>query len=236
MAPNHGSKAEVYYNGFDISTFLNAVGFTSQVDKADASTFKTGFKKYTVGLRDDALTASGWFDGAADGIDQIMQSGLTTGQNQWVYWIYGRALGAIGYAMSATETKYEIKTEMGATASVAMEAVGTYTDRVRSLAADVTVASSANGSSIDFGATALLAPGVLVVHGTTTGSAMTVVLQDSADNTTFADIATASFSGGTGGNPAEQAYRVVGSSNPLRRYVRIRYTGAGTILTAMVGN
>lgn len=236
MAPVHGSKAEVYYNGFDISTFLSAVGLTSNVDKADASHFKSINKTYTVGLRDDAITAEGWFDGSASAIDEIMQAALATGLNLWNYWPSGRSFGSSGFSMMATETKYEVKTEIGATASVSIEAAGNYTDRVRSLAKDFAVTTASNGSTFDFGAVARTKPGVLIVHGTTIGSAMSVVLQDSADGTTFADIATASFSGGSAMNPNEQAFRIVGSSNPVRRYVRVRYTGSGNVLTASIGN
>lgn len=237
MATSHGTKAEIYYNGYDISTFLNSITVSLTRDKADASHFKSQVKTYTGGLIDAALSADGWFDGTPQAIDDLMfaasQSPLP---NHWLYWIYGRAFGSVGYGFFGPSTKYESKTEIGATASVSVEVSSKALDRVLSLAADVVVSATGNGTSYDNGATALVNPGTFIVHGTTTGSTMTVVLQDSADNSTFADIATATFTGGTVPDPAEQVYHLTGSSNPLRRYVRIRYSGAGTILTAAFGN
>jgi hypothetical protein len=84
----------------------------------------------------------------------------------------------------------------------------------------------ANGASIDFGAVSTLfgATGWLHVF-TVTGTSVTVKIQDSADNGTFADVAGLTFAAvAPGGAPQYQRLQTA-SSATIRRYVRAITTG-----------
>lgn len=231
--PTHGSKAEVYFNGYDFSFFLNNFGLAANRDKADASVFKTTTKRYTFGLRDDALNMNGWFDAGKESFDELMAAAINSGDNVWTYFPYGPGFGNIGFSMAATVTKYESKTEVGSTASATVEAQSSFTDRVKSYVSEMAVTTSGSSAAYDYGA-ASTQVGALIVHGDTSGGTMTVTLQDSADNSTFADAAVATLTGGTALDPLQASKRVL-TTNPLRRYVRVQYSGSGTLLSASVG-
>jgi hypothetical protein len=66
-----------------------------------------------------------------------------------------------------------------------------------------------------------------------TGTSATIKLQDSADNTTFADVASGAFAAVTGGVPLAQRIAVGGTAT-LRRYVRVATTGTFTTCTFLV--
>jgi hypothetical protein len=234
MAPSHGMTTEAYFNGYDFSIYLNKFSFGASRDKADASHFKSTVKKYTKGQRDDVMSAEGNYDGQKEAVDELMYAALNTpGDNVWTYFPYGSAAGSVGFSILGAPTKYEAKSELGATASVSMEVQGSGTDRVRALMSGFSVGTSGFSAVYDFGA-ASVNPGALILHGSTVGGSLVVKLQDSADNSTFADVVTVSLSGGTGLNPQESGSRTATTGN-LRRYVRISYSGAGTILIAAVG-
>ncbi|MFE9742962.1 hypothetical protein [Streptomyces sp. NPDC006477] len=236
FSPSHGSKAEVYYNGYDISHYLKSAATNKQRDKAEASTFKSTTKRYTVGLVDPVLALEGYFDGNRERVDDLMNEAIDAEDGVFSHFPAGTALGALGNSLLSVTTKYEITSEIGATVGVSIEASAGKSgviDKVRSAVTDQVVSAVGNSGVIDFKA-ASTKVGSISVHGFTTGGAMNVVLQDSADGTTFADVATVNFTGGTVLNPVRAGKRAVTTSN-LRRYARVRWDGAGTIIIAAIG-
>lgn len=242
MAPVHGSKTELFFNGFDVSTFFKSFGLALNRDKAETSAFKATTKSYVAGLSDATASLEGFFDGAADAADQLMQAWSIGGDDIISYFPYGSTPGVNnpGYSLLSQNSKYEIKTDVGTAAEISVEASaskdssGTGLDRVFPASVNQTVAAPGNTSGFD-GTAATTAGAALVVHARTTGGTLTVNLEDSADNVTFAAVAgaTLSFTGGTVPNPNEDGKRVVVTGN-LRRYTRLAWTGAGTIVLGMI--
>lgn len=242
MAPVHGSKAEIFFNGFTVSTFFKSCTYAFNRDKAETTGFTATTKSYVGGLQDAMITLEGYFDGAADAVDQLMSAWVNGGDDVMSYFPYGSAVGAtnFGYSMLAQSSKYEIKTDVGTAAEVSVEASaskdssGTGVDRGFVAVRNQTVAAPGNSISFD-NAVATTAGAALVVHGQTTGGSMTVTLEDSADNVSFAAVAGASltFTGGTVPDPNEDGKRIVVTGN-VRRYTRVAWTGAGTITLAMI--
>lgn len=235
--PKHGSKAEVYFNGYDLSIYLSGATTTRDKDKADASTFKSETKRYTYGLVDPTMSLEGYFDGNKDRVDQVMTAALDGEEGVLTHFPYGASLGARGNSMAAVTTKYEIKSEIGSTVGVSIEGSAGPSgiiDKILALVAGQVVSASGNSLSVDYGALPNTKVGSLTVHGLTTGSTLTVKLQDSADNSTFADVATLTFTGGTVPSPLRQGKRAL-TTNPLRRYARVMWSGAGTVIVAAVG-
>lgn len=236
FSPKHGSKAEVYFNGYDLSIYLNSATTSKQRDKADATTFKSTTKRYSYGLTETSMQLDGFYDGNKDRVDAVMSAAIDAEEGILTHFPYGAALGARGRSMLSGTTKYEIKSEIGATVSISLEGntgpSGTV-DNILGLAQDETVSAAGQSLYVDYGA-ASTKPGSLTVHGITTGSDLVVTLQDSADSTTFADVATVTLTGGTAADPLRQGKRAV-TTNPLRRYARVIWSGSGTIVIAAVG-
>lgn len=84
--------------------------------------------------------------------------------------------------------------------------------------------AATNGASLDYGSTSTLFGGQAYLHVTAlTGTSVTVKLQDSADNATFADISGASFVASTATD-----FQRIAFSGTVRRYVRAVTTGTFT--------
>jgi hypothetical protein len=96
-----------------------------------------------------------------------------------------------------------------------------------------TFASSGNGTSIDYTAvsTAFGAVGYLQVFSVASGTA-TVAIQDSANNSTFADVTGLVFAAATA-RTQERLATAVGAT--IRRYVRVNLTGTFTNAVIAVG-
>lgn len=236
FSPSHGSKAEVYYNGYDLSIYMSTASTANNRDKADASTFKTKVKKYTYGLKETTMSLEGYFDGSKDAVDELMSAAIDADEGVFTHFPTGASLGARGKSMLATTTKYEVTSEIGSTVGVSVEAspgIGGVVENIRALAYETEVTEDGNSSSIDFSA-ASTKVGTLTVHAFTSGTDLTVTLQDSADNTTFADVASVTFTGGTAEEPVRAGKRSI-TTNPLRRYARVLWAGAGNIVVAAVG-
>lgn len=239
MAPVHGSKAEIFFNGVVVTTFFKSCTFSFNRDKAETSAFRSTTKSYVAGLNDTMNTLEGYFDVPPD---ELLNAWVNGGDEIVSYFPYGSAPGLtnIGYSMLAQSSKYEIKTDVGTAAEVSVESSaskdssGTGVDRGFVAVVDQIVAAPGNSASFD--GTASSADGAaLIVHGQTTGGTLTVVLEDSADDVSWAPVAgaTLSFTGGTVPVPATDGKRVV-VSGTIRRYTRIAWSGAGTIVLGMI--
>jgi len=235
----HGSNADAFFGGRILSYRLQSVNVSFERDKADATTFKREFKRYTMGEADNTITTDGYvdYDAGFESADKLFTEyvAAATGAAFSVF-ATGAEVGKPGNSMSSVVTKHEIKSEIGATVSFSVEASSGpdgNVDRVLSLAYVQGVSASGNSQSIDFGA-AGTRPGTFTVHAFTTGGTLTVKLQDSADGSTWADVVTLNFTGGSGGSPVYSGQRAETPSN-LRRYTRASWSGVGTINLASVG-
>jgi len=235
----HGSNADAFFGGRILSYRLKSLNTSIERDKADASTFKRKFKRYTYGQLDNTISTEGYvdYDEDQESVDKLFtEYSLSASGSAFSTFAGGAEVGESGYSMSSIVTKHEITSEIGATVGFSVEASagpdGTV-DRVYSLAYVQGVSSSGNSPGIDF-LTAGVRPGNFTVHAFTTGGTLTVKLQDSADGSTWADVITFSFTGGSGSNPVYGGQRAETPSN-LRRYARATWSGAGTINLASVG-
>ena len=235
----HGSNADAFFGGRILSYKSRSMTAAIERDKADAGTFKKKYKRYTMGPADNSITLEGWvdYDEGEEAADKLFSEYVASATDEaFSVFASGAEVGKPGLSMHSLVTKHEITSEIGATVGFSVEASpgpNGSVDRVISLAYDQTVSSSANGATFDFGA-ASTKTGKFTVHGFTTGGTLTVKLQDSADGSTWADVATLTFTGGSSGSPNYRGQRVETPSN-LRRYARATWSGAGTINLAGVG-
>jgi hypothetical protein len=243
LAASHGSLADIIVNGNVVSQYLNDWTQSGTREKAETSAFKQTFKSYVAGLGDAVVTFAGMFDSSVPGaIDPLVYSYLTsatTQDNQWLYAPLGAqgsgAFGNIAYGISGQSTKWEIKSALTAantvSAEVQLDQAGGGIDRGYILSPWTTQGAGGNSSSIDSGVVSTTNGGVLIVHTFSDTASLVVNLQDSADNSTFANVTGYTLSP-TNSTIAAYRYPAAGTapSGTIRRYTRVTWTGTGTFL------
>lgn len=239
----HGSNADVFTNGLVMSQYFNEFSQSASRDKAETSAFKQMFKSYVAGLGDNVLAFGGLYDAsnntAEDAVLYSYLTQVTSTDNVWFYAPAGAqgssAAGNIGYSVTGIQTKYEIKSNLQSansiTAEVQMDQGGGGLDRGYVYSPWAT--QSAGGSSISInGGAQSTNGGVLVVHASNDTASLVVNLQDSADNTTWANVTgyTVSPANTTAAPYRYPAANTVPGQLTIRQYTRITWTGTGTFL------
>lgn len=236
MSITHGKDGRVYVNGYDLSAFLRQTSVSADVDTAEVTTYaNNGVKSFIAGLSSATLSASGLFDPAALGSNDVLTAALggdTAGNadNLWLVWPQGDTRGNAGTAMNAVGTKYSVNTPVDDVVDVQAEATSsTGTDMVRSLLALSTVTGTGAETAVDNGASSANGGAAYVMATAATGfTTATVKVQHSSDNVSFADLATFTV---TAANTAERAT----FTGTVNRYLRANITAfTGTNLTLTV--
>ncbi len=229
MATVHGSKADVFGNGYVLSNYLNEASPSGERDLAEASTFKSDSKKYVPGLKDSTFNLSGIYDGVVDASDDILWGAFSAVVGTvWSYMPQGHELlGNNAINFDAYSASYEVSSEVGDVTQISAEFnMGDQglLDRGKIYHPMQAEVAGGNTASIDNTVVSTTAGAALTVHATASSS-LVVKLQDSADNSTFADIATLSVSSTTG----RKSQRVITPlTATIRRYTRVLWTGTGT--------
>lgn len=228
MAAVHGSKADVFGNGYVLSNYLNEASPQGERDMAESSTFKSDSKKYVPGLKDSTFNLGGIYDGVVDASDDILWGafGAVAG-TVWSYMPQGHELlGNVAINFDAYSASYEVSSEVGDVTQISAEFnMGDqgFLERGRVYHPMQAEVAGGNTASIDGGAATSF--GAALTAHITASSTLVVKLQDSADNSTFADVATLSISSTTG----RKSQRIITPlTATLRRYTRVLWTGTGT--------
>lgn len=237
LQPTHGSQADVFVNGNVVSQYFTEFTLGSTRDKAEVSAFKSVFKAYVAGMADATASFNGWFDPNIDVELYTYLTQITASGNMWMYAAQGAqgsgSFGNVAYSVAGSSTKYEMKSATNAANSVSAEvqvsASGGAIDRGNVYHGWATEAASGNTSSIDFGSASSAKGGVFVVHAFNDTAALALNLQDSADNSTFANVTGYAISPA---NTTTAAYRYPAAgtapTGTVRRYTRITWTGTGS--------
>lgn len=243
LLASHGSNTDVLVNGNVVSQYFNDFGLSNTRDKAEAVGFKSLFKGYVAGLIDCVATISGYFDSSnSTAEDPLLYSYITTPVTQDEMWVYAPtgaqgsgAFGNIAYSLTAQQTKYEVKSALNAanvvTAEIQMDQNGGGLDRGFIYSPWATQSAGGNTASLNYGSVSSANGGVLVVHTFSDTASLVVNLQDSADNSTFANVTGYTLSP-TNATIAAYRYPAAGTvpTGTIRQYTRITWTGTGTFL------
>ena len=222
----HGKNVNVFINQFDFSTYFNDVSASSTVETAEVSAFGSSAKEYIVGLQDGTVSLGGMFDGTATGTDVVFSAVLGSATKQLVVVApSGHSVGANAIVLQADDTSYEVS---GAVADVVQtSAEFQSTDGVehgKILSSGAAISSTGNGTSVDNTASSTNGGvGFLSVPTNTRNGNITVKVQASADNSSFADLVT--FTVVTSTQKTSQRVEVTGT---VARYLRVSYTVAGS--------
>jgi len=225
MAFRHGKSAAVFYNGTNLTSYLNEASVSNSVETAETTTFGNDAKTYVTGLKDGTISAAGMFDGSASAVDQTLTNTLgATAADVITYAPDGAVIGRRSYSAAVRETSYEVTSPVGDVVAVSLEvqADGGVNPGYL-LGAATTVAASGVGTSIDNTTSSTDGVGYVHFYSNSRDGSSTFKVQHSSDNSTFVDLITfTSVSASTTGGER------IAVSGAVNRYVRASHVPGGT--------
>lgn len=234
MAKQAGLGDYCLIDGYD---FSGDIGSLSRIGGGPALSEVTGITKSATErlglLRDGGIDFSAWFNPSVGQAHDILTE-LPYGDRQVTY-CRGLGLGNQAASLVAKQLNYDpSRAADGAlTLAVSTQANAYGLEWGEQLTAGKrTDTGATNGASIDFGAVSTLFGWQAYAHLIAlTGTDITLTIEDSADNATFATLTGGAFTAFT----AVGAARIQGGRTAtVRRYVRLATTGTFTSATFLV--
>lgn len=194
----HGKKTAVFLNATDMSPYLNEATTAREIEANETTTFGSDAKTYLTGLDDGTISLSGMFDGSANASDEVLEGRVGQDDNVLTVLPEGRVVGARAILANGDLTAYEISAPVADVIAINASVQADGGIRKGFVLAAQAGTASGTASSVDFGST-LTNGAIFHLHVTanTYGSATAFKVQDSADNITFADVATFVAVGGS---------------------------------------
>ncbi len=226
MPATHGKKTRVYINGYDLTGFYRKAESETTREVAKATPFNSEEEIYVAGQKDASMSLEGLFDGAVNGVEEVLHTALDTDPTIITLLLQGDALGNVAYGLSSLESKFAVDSSKDDVVTLANEAQASG-GRDRLLVQHTLASEVASGQSagIDNGVqTTNGGVGYLHVPDITGITNLAVVIEDSADGSSWATLLT--FAGVT----ADRARQKVEITGTVRRHTRARwtFTGAGS--------
>lgn len=231
MAKGSGLGDNFYIDQYDVSGDTQSIG---NIHGGPAAWDTTGIDKSAferIGLKREAgMSFVTFFNDAttagAEGAVTILK-GLPTADRQFSYF-RGTTLGNAAASLLAKQVNYDGTRDQSGALTFATHAeatAGTGLEWGNMLTAGKRTDSSAtNGSSYDGAAATSFGWAAYLHVFSVVGTSVTVTLQDSADNSSFAAFTSSAFSAVLGGATGSQ--RIAGTvTSTVRRYVRAITTG-----------
>ena len=225
----HGKNVNIFLDEYDFSTYFNSVSASTSIDTAETSAFGTSAKSYVVGHRDGTVSLSGMFEATESvGTDQYFASALGSATKiKVIVAPEGHSNGAGAILLQADDTSYEVSSAIADIVQASAEFQST--DAVEHgviLSSGAAISASGNGTGVDNTTSSLNGgAGFLSVPVNTRNGTIIVKVQHSADNSTFADLAT--FTTVTSTQKTSERVEVA-SGTTVNRYLRVNYTVAGS--------
>lgn len=215
----HGSRTDIVFGGKILSGYFNSASFSRTRDTAETTTFKKTTKTYIPGLQDNTLSLEGFVTKDLDDAEERLHDLISVPEGLVSYFPAGIENGAAGYSLWAVENSYEVNSEIGDAVKVSAEFQGSRAFQLGYVVANGSAASPSTGIAGPIGAANAEATAAIQVANVAT--ALLYSFQDSADGTTWADVAGTSVSANLIGG-----YTMTAPS--VRRHVRVKWTGNGT--------
>lgn len=227
----HGKSAKILVNGYDLTSYLKSGGVAKTADTAETSALGDAAKTYVPGQGDATFSGEGMMDGTVGAVDDVFNTALGADGSELAYLPAGDALGQTGYGLQSIVTSYEVTSPVDDVVQVSMEAQGSGgAERVVTQHALAARTGTSTGTGVDgTAATSAGAAAYLHVTGRNGAASAVVKIQDSADNSTFADIVTFATVA------ADHASERVEIAGAVRRYTRASWTVTGGTATFWAG-
>lgn len=227
MATVHGSRAKLFWSGYDLTAFSREAATEGTADVAETTVFGKLSKTYIPGLKDGTLSAAGIYDAAAGASAQVLEGLLGLQDAPVLLLPDGDVLGKRGSGLSVIDTQYSVQSPIDDVVSWAAEAQSSVgVEPVVSLHALTQETAGANGASVDNGASSPDGA-VAYIEVSDVGTTLTGKVQHSVDDGVWVDLIT--FTAVTVDNQAERK-TVAGTVN---RYLRAIWTQTGNATFAI---
>lgn len=237
MAFRHGKNTAVLIGAYNLSSYFQSAQLASSVMTAETTTYgvANGAKTYITGLNDSTVSLSGLFDGAAGAVDAVLTAaiGVDTDLNFLIAQDGGLVVGRPCITGQSIMTKYSVDSPVAdvvkVSADLQCDAGG---DRGIILADLTSISATGNGTSVD-NTTSSTNGGYafLFIPTNTRNGNVTVKVQHSSDNVTFADLVTFTV---VGSSTTTSERIAVATGTTVNRYLRASYTVAGSTGSASI--
>ncbi|MGW5467684.1 hypothetical protein [Streptomyces chartreusis] len=234
MAKTSGLGDNYYVGGYNVSGDINSLG---KIGGGPAALEFTGIDKSAFerkgGLRDGSIEFVSYFNPSAGQAHPVLAA-LPTVDIHTMY-MRGTAIGNDGACLVGKQANYDgSRADDGGFTFQAQVLANSYglewgTQLTAGLRTDT---SATNGTSFDTGASASFGAQAYLQVTAFTGTSVTVKIQDSADNSSFADVSGLSFAA-VSSTPNTQRLQL-GATATVRRYVRAVTTGTFSSATFAV--
>lgn len=234
MAFVHGKGTKVYIDSAEFSSYFNNVDVTKTADVAETTNFgSSGSKTYITGEDDGTFSLTGFFDATADATLQPLLGGADF---DLVVGIDGLDTGDRTQFGSANITNYGVSSAVGDAVATSIDAQadnGVTVGLVLNAGAYTT--TGVQGTANDNSASSTGGGGAFLIVTSVSGTSPTgdIKIQHSADDSTYADLATF-----TQATTATSEVIKIAEGTTINRYVRVHATIGGTstpTINAIVG-
>lgn len=226
MTKQNGLGSALYIGGYDLSGDIQAI---DNINGGPAALDVTGLNKYAHerigGLRDGSLSATSFFNPGTAQAHPVLSALPTT--DIAVGFMVGTVLGNEAVCEIGKEIGYDPKRGADGSLTFKVDTLsnGYGVEWGRQLTAGIrTDTSATNGTGVDFTASTAFGAQAYLQVFTFAGTDVTIKIQDSADNASWADLASAAF---TTVSAARVTQRLAtGRTDTTRRYLRAVTTTA----------
>jgi hypothetical protein len=230
MAKTSGLGNQFYYGGYDLS---GDIGSLESIASPRTTYEVTGLDKSAieriVGYGDGMISFTSFFNDAA-AQEHVALSALATTDKVAIYSV-GETLGDTACGLQAKQINYDPTRAADGSLTISCEVLGSVGDPIEwgnLLTTGVqTVSSAANTTSLDQGASTSNGARAYIMNFTLSSGSPTVKIQDSANNSDWADLITFSTSSAV----SAERKTVTGTVN---RYVRLNLSGTFSNLALVV--
>lgn len=233
MAKQSGLGDNCYVGGFNLSGDIGSIQtIGGSIGTFDVTGIDKSAHERIGGQRDGSIEFTSFFDDAVGASHPVLSALPTT--DVVVSYFRGTAIGSPAASMVSKQLNYDgTRSDSGEfTFKVSAQANGFGLEWGQQLTPGIRADSTAtNGTSLDTGASLAFGAQAYLHVFATTGTSVTVKLQDSADNSSFADLSGAAFTAATGATAQRIA---IGNTATVRRYLRATTTGTFTAATFSV--
>ena len=226
-----GKDNKVLFGAFDLSSYFNSASFSREQEVSETTTFGSDQATYISSIETATASLGGFWDGGSDAVDEELQA-IIGSASATPLSIYqgGDTAGNKVVLLNSKIQNYTIDSSVADAVGVSATFTGDNFGNGKSLYALTNTSATANTTAVDFGASSSLG-GQAQLHCTAHSSAnISVKIQSSADNSSFADVSGFSFTA-ISGTTSER----IATTNTVNRYVRLAITVTSGSATFSVG-
>lgn len=228
MAFGHAAagNSKIYVGGYDLTAYLQGYSANGSRATAEVSTLADTFQQFLAGLQGGTASLNGFYDPATDRVVDALVAAFGSANKAAMIFPQGDTLGNKGIGLWGFNTALNINGDTGSAVTISADLQSNNGFGLGvSLHALVAVTGAGNGASVDNAAATTGGGESLLLVTAFNGTDATIVTADSADDSSFATIAT--HTQVTAGKVTD---RQTVSGN-VRRYLRYTISGTFTSIT-----